>query len=456
MSLSSINPATEECIAEYPPASPDEVQTRLERARTTFHEWCACPHAERAGKLRALAALLRSRSVPLAELATREMGKPILQARAEVEKCAWVCEYYAELAPGFLAPRMESTSARKSYVRFDPLGTLLAIMPWNFPYWQVFRAAVPALAAGNMLVLKHASNVSGVALEIENLFLAAGFPPGAMTTLLIDSTQVEPLIAHPLIHAVTFTGSETIGRKVGMAAGRNLKPSVLELGGSDPFIVLADADIPHAAAMAVRARCQNTGQSCIAAKRFIVVDAAREEFTSLFASRMIALRHGDPLQEQNDLGPLARRDLRETLHSQMCQSMDQGAELLCGGVIPDGRGFFYPPTVLTNVRPGMPAFDEETFGPLAAIIPARDTDEAIHLANQSRFGLGASVWTRQSDAAENLARQIEAGSVFVNQFVQSDPHLPFGGIKHSGYGRELSREGMLEFLNAKTVWIQDV
>lgn len=454
MSLKSINPTSEETFAEHAVLTDEELASRVRQAEACFLDWRGVPIQERAARLQELAARLRANLQPLAELATREMGKPITQARAEVEKCAWVCEYYAEHGPGFLQPRIVPTSATQSYVRYDPLGPLLAIMPWNFPYWQVFRAAAPALLAGNVVLLKHASNVSGAALEIERLFREAGFPEGAFTTLLLESGRLETLIANPLIRAVTLTGGEPAGRAVGAAAGRNLKRSVLELGGSDPFIVLADADLQAAVEAGIRARCQNNGQSCIAAKRFIVEQSILDEFVELFADGMNSQRIGDPLQDSTELGPLARQDLREALHEQVERSLQQGAELVCGGVLPLQRGYFYPPTVLANVQPGMAAFDEETFGPVAAVIAAEDTDSAIALANQSTLGLGASLWTSQLDRAECLAARLEAGSVFINRMVQSDPHLPFGGIKNSGYGRELSQEGIHEFVNAKTVWLQ--
>ncbi len=454
MSLKSINPTTEETFAEYAVLTDKELADRVHQAEICFQNWRAVPIQERAAKLREVAARLRADLQPLAELATREMGKPITQARAEVEKCAWVCEFYAEQGPGFLEPRIVPTAATRSYVRYDPLGPLLAIMPWNFPYWQVFRAAAPALLAGNVVLLKHASNVSGAALEMERLFREVGFPVGAFTTLLLESRRVETLIANPAIRAVTLTGGEPAGREVGSAAGRNLKRSVLELGGSDPFIVLADANLQAAVEAGIRARCQNNGQSCIAAKRFIVERSILDDFLELFAGRMQAQRIGDPLQDSTELGPLARQDLREALHDQVERSLQQGAELVCGGVLPEQRGYFYPPTVLANVKPGMAAFDEETFGPLAVVITAEDTDSAIALANQSTLGLGASLWTSQLDRAECLAARLEAGSVFINRMVQSDPQLPFGGIKNSGYGRELSQEGIHEFVNAKTVWLQ--
>ncbi|REJ88853.1 MAG: NAD-dependent succinate-semialdehyde dehydrogenase [Planctomycetota bacterium] len=454
--MQSINPATEELFEEYPETAHESVDLRLQMAHEAQLSWRKTSFDARVSRLRSLGKLLRAEVDSLADLATNEMGKPIAQSRGEVEKCAWVCDYYAEHAEEFLEPRTEPVEGGRGYVRYDPLGVVLAVMPWNFPYWQVFRAAVPAVAAGNVMALKHASNVSGVSQEIERLFVRADFPAGVFTSLLLSSERTEKLLGDPRIRAVTLTGSERAGKSVAAAAGRELKPSVLELGGSDPFIVLADADVGAVVSQAVQARTQNTGQSCIAAKRFLVEQPILKEFEAAFVDAMSALKVGDPLDEANDLGPLARSDLRETLHDQVSRSCEQGAELLLGGSEPEGTGYYYPPTVLTNVKPGMAAFDEETFGPAAAIVPVGDRTEAIELANQSSFGLGASVWSSDVDAAEALAGQIEAGCVFINSIVKSDPHLPFGGIKRSGYGRELSREGIREFVNVKSVWVDSV
>lgn len=453
MPLESINPATESPIARYDEMSPDDVRERLHRADAAQQAWKHVGFDERADRLRALAEVLRDETDTLARLATEEMGKPLTQAKAEVEKCAIGCEYYAEHAEEFLSSRTEHTPAARSYVRYDPLGVILAIMPWNFPFWQVLRCAAPGVMAGNGIVLKHASNVSGVALAIEESFRKAQFPDDLFTTLLLGSERTEALIEEDAIRAVTLTGSERAGRAVAAAAGKHLKPSVLELGGSDPFIVLADADVGAVAASAVKARTQNNGQSCIAAKRFLVEQSIVKEFEEAFVAEMQALTVGDPLDEQTDIGPLAREDLRDTLHEQVTRSCQEGAKRLCGGEPLEQTGWYYPPTVLTNVRPGMAAFDEETFGPVAAVIAVADQEEAVQLANRSAYGLGASIWSGDAAAAEALAPRIDSGSVFINEMVKSNPNLPFGGVKLSGYGRELSREGLREFVNVKTVWV---
>ena len=448
-----INPATGETVREVPEHGAEEVERRLERARERFAAWHRTPLPERARLLRRAAALLREDRERHARLMTEEMGKPIAAARAEVDKCALACEHYADHAAEYLAPEAVETGARASFVRFDPLGPVLAIMPWNFPFWQVFRFAAPALAAGNVGLLKHASNVPGSALAIEEVFRRAGFPEGAFAALLVSSREVAGLIAHPAVAAVTLTGSEEAGEEVAAAAGRHLKKTVLELGGSDPFVVLADADPEAAAASAAKARTINSGQSCIAAKRFIVEEPVAGRFEAELVRRMEALAVGDPMDERTEVGPLAREDLIEDLHDQVERTVAAGARLACGGRRLEGRGFFYAPTVLTGVAPGMAAFDEETFGPVAAVTRARDREHAVELANRSRFGLGASVWTGDPAAGRELAAAIEAGSVFVNEIVKSDPRLPFGGIKRSGYGRELAAFGIREFVNVKTVWV---
>lgn len=453
MTIQSINPATGHLIEEYPETPPETVDLRLQMSHEAQLVWRDVSFQERTKRLRSLARILREETESLARLAATEMGKPITQARSEVEKCAWVCDYYAGHAGEFLRPRTEPTDGGRSYVRYDPLGVVLAIMPWNFPYWQVFRAAVPAVMAGNVVVLKHASNVCGVSQEIERLFVRAEFPAGILTSVLLSAQRTEELIGHRHIRAVTITGSDRAGRAVAAAAGKELKPSVLELGGSDPFIVLADADPLAVAPQAARARTQNSGQSCIAAKRFLVEQPIVSEFESALVDAMQSLTVGDPLDEQTDVGPLARGDLRDKLQRQVTQSRERGAKLLCGGRPAEGRGSFYPPTVLTNVQPGMAAFDEETFGPVAAVIPVADRNQAIELANRSPYGLGASVWSANADSAERLASRIDAGCVFINAIVKSDPNLPFGGVKQSGYGRELSREGIREFVNVKSVWV---
>ena len=452
--MKAINPASGQPIRDYPEHTTDEVERRLERAAGTFRSWRSTSFDERARPLRRAADALRGGKDHLARLMTEEMGKPIGQAEAEVEKCAWACEHFAEHAERLLAPEAISTDASRSLVRCDPLGPILAVMPWNFPFWQVFRAAAPALMAGNVLVLKHASNVPGCALAIERVFEQAGFPAGAFTTLLVPASVAETIVDHPAIQAVTLTGSEAAGVSLASRAGRALKKTVLELGGSDAFIVLADADPAEAVVQATASRLVNNGQSCIAAKRFIVEEPLAERFESLFAQQMARQRVGDPLDRATELGPLARADLVDELDRQVRGSLKLGAHLATGGTRPSRSGFFYVPTVLTRVRPGMPVFDEETFGPVAAVARARDTEHAIELANRSRYGLGASLWTADAARGEALAAEIDAGMVFVNGPVKSDPRLPFGGIKRSGYGRELAIVGIREFVNLKTVWVK--
>jgi succinate-semialdehyde dehydrogenase / glutarate-semialdehyde dehydrogenase len=430
-----------------------DVDRLVERAHAAHLGWRTVPFATRAAHMRRAAERLRAGKAEFARAMTLEMGKPIVQGEGEVDKCAWVCDFYAEHAQAFLAEQPRSSDGSRSYVRFDPLGVVLAVMPWNFPFWQVFRFAAPALMAGNAGVLKHASNVPRCALAIEQVFRDAGFPAGLFATALVGSSAVAGLIAHPRIAAVTLTGSEPAGRSVAEQAGRELKKTVLELGGSDPFIVLDDADVSVAARTAADARLINSGQSCIAAKRFIAVDAIADEFQEQFAAELRARRVGDPLSRDTQVGPQARVDLRDDLHRQVEATVQQGAKLLLGGEIPAGKGAFYPPTLLVGVEPGMTAFDDETFGPVAAFVRARDEADAIRLANASPFGLGASLWTRDPARADRVAAEIEAGSVFVNGLVKSDPRLPFGGIKHSGYGRELSEYGIREFVNVKTVWM---
>jgi acyl-CoA reductase-like NAD-dependent aldehyde dehydrogenase len=450
----SVDPNTGVAIQAYPETSAAEIDGRLSAAVAAQRLWADLPVERRAESFRKLSAsLIRGRDA-LAALATREMGKPIAQAGAEIEKCARCCAWLAGHAAAILTPQSAATEARSSFVRFDPLGLVLAIMPWNFPYWQVIRAAVPALAAGNGVVLKHASNVPGCALALERAFVHAGFPPGLFTALLIPGSAAEALIDDPRIAAVTLTGSEPAGRSVAARAGAALKKTVLELGGSDPFLVLADADLDLAVREAVRARLQNNGQSCIAAKRFIVERDVADAFERAFADAMSRVAVGDPMDREIEVGPLARADLVDALDRQVQESVAAGAALATGGKRIARPGFFYTPTVLTQVSPGMAAFDEETFGPLATVSRARDMEHALELANLSGFGLGASVWTGNAKRGEALAVRIDAGAVFVNGMVRSDPRLPFGGVKRSGYGRELSAFGIREFVNVKTVWVE--
>ncbi len=450
----STNPATGQVLAEYPAMSPAEIKQAIAAADRAFLHWRGTSFAERATLVRALAGLLRERAGVLALAMAQEMGKPITAGRAEIEKCAWGCEYYADHAEEFLADQLVETDAARSYVTHQPLGVVLAIMPWNFPFWQVLRFAAPTLMAGNVAVLKHAGNVTGCALAIEALFREAGFPHGVFTTLLADGAQARAAIRHPKVRAVSLTGSTLAGRDVARVAGARLKKTVLELGGSDPYLILEDADLAQAAATCAKARLVNSGQSCIAAKRYIVVAPVREEFERLLVAQMAAARMGDPLDPVTEVGPQARHDLRDALHDQVTRSIAKGARLLLGGQVPEGPGAYYPPTVLTSVAKGMPAWGEELFGPLAAVIPARNERAAIRIANDSVFGLGAAVFTMDRDRGEQIAAtELEAGSCFVNTFVRSDPRLPFGGIKESGYGRELGRAGILEFVNQKTVYL---
>ena len=454
MSIESVNPATGEKIRSYPRMSPADVDERVRRVHDAFLRWRSVPMAERAQRLRTVGDVLRSRAKEWGELMAREMGKPVRDGVAEAQKCATCCEYFADHAGPFLAPQLIESDARKSFVTFNPLGVVLAVMPWNFPFWQVFRFAAPALMAGNAAVLKHASNVPGCALAIEQILRESGEPRDLLCTVLIGSEEVEQVIAHPLVRAVTLTGSTPAGRSVAAQAGQHLKKTVLELGGSDAYLVLDDADLEQAAAVSTKARLVNGGQSCIAGKRFIVVEKVRAEFERLFVQKMKAARQGDPLDEQTQIGPLARRDLREGLHKQVQDSIRRGARCLLGGELPSGPGAYYPPTVLTDVAKGMPAYEEELFGPVAAIIPVRDEAQAIATANDSIYGLGAAVLTRDTARAERIAAEgIEAGCVFVNDAVRSDPRLPFGGVKDSGYGRELSAYGIKEFVNIKTVFV---
>jgi succinate-semialdehyde dehydrogenase/glutarate-semialdehyde dehydrogenase len=453
MAIQSINPANEEVLQSFEEHTEAQVDEKLELAMSTFRQWRQEPFARRAELLHEAAKQLRAEVDTLAGLMTDEMGKPIAQAKAEVEKCAWCCDFYADNAERFLGNIDSPSTASKSYVAFDPIGPVLAIMPWNFPFWQVFRFAAPALMAGNVGILKHASNVPQCALAIERVFRQAGLPAGAFQTLLIGGERATKLIGDERIMAVTLTGSEEAGSKVAEAAGRALKKTVLELGGSDPYIVLPDADIEDAVRVAIDARFQNAGQSCIAAKRFIVVDSAATEFEERFAARIRDIIVGDPRDAATKVGPLAKGDLVDTLDEQVRSSAGKGARIAVGGHALERPGYFYAPTLITQMTPEMEVFTEETFGPAAALIRATDADHAIALANRSRFGLGANLWTGDIEKGERYARQIESGSVFINGMVASDPRLPFGGVKHSGYGRELSDFGIREFVNIKTVWI---
>jgi succinate-semialdehyde dehydrogenase/glutarate-semialdehyde dehydrogenase len=454
MAIESTNPTTGEKIASYEETSPEELRAILERADEAFREWRRMSFEDRASLMRRAAAVLRERSKRYAILMAEEMGKPLPQGRAEVEKCAWVCEYYAENANAFLAPEEIPTDASRSFVAFQPLGVVLAVMPWNFPLWQVFRFAAPGLMAGNAGLLKHSSNVMGCALAIESVFHDAGFPEDLFRTLVIGSSRVGEVISAQQVRAVTLTGSGPAGQAVAAAAGAALKKTVLELGGSDPYVILEDADLDAAADTCVASRLINSGQSCIAAKRFIVVEPVRREFEALYVEKMRARTMGDPMVEGVDVGPQARWDLRDELHQQVVRSIERGARRLLGGEVPAGPGAFYPPTVLADVEPGMPAYDEEMFGPVAAIIAAEDEADAVRIANDSAFGLGAAVFTRDVARGERIAaEELEAGACFVNSFVKSDPRLPFGGIKDSGYGRELAAFGIREFVNIKTVWV---
>jgi succinate-semialdehyde dehydrogenase/glutarate-semialdehyde dehydrogenase len=454
MSFTSINPATgeiREIFAEWSESRTREVIKTVHEARLSWQE---TSFARRSEVMNRMAVVLRGNKDHYARLMATEMGKPVSGGRAEIEKCAWVCEFYAEKAEGMLAIEPAESDGSRAYVAFRPLGVILAVMPWNFPFWQVFRFAAPALMAGNVAVLKHSSNVPRCALAVEEAFHEAGFPADVLRTLMISSGQVHAVIENPHVRAITLTGSDHAGRQVAAAAGRMLKKAVIELGGSDPFIVLADADMDEAAHAGAKARCYNSGQSCVAAKRFIVQDAVYDGFMARFKHAMASLIVGDPLLEDTQVGPQAREDLVIELQEQVEASVAKGAKVELGGKRMIGKGYFYPPTILTGVKPGMPAYHEELFGPVAAVIRVRDEEEAIAVANDSPFGLGGSVWTRDTQRGEWIAARIEAGSVSVNGRVKSDPRLPFGGIKGSGYGRELSHYGIKEFVNIQTVWIK--
>lgn len=451
--ITSINPTTGQPIQSHDLQDDRAVDAALEAAASAQRAWRLVPISERVQLLTRMAKVLRADKARYAEMITREMGKPIAESEAEIEKCAYNCDFYAEHAPQYLADEPVPSNATESVVEFDPLGVVLAIMPWNYPFWQYFRFAAPALAAGNGAILKHANNVPECALAVQEVMEKASAPEGLTATLLIDNSKVRAIIEDDRIAAVTLTGSTEVGAIVASQAGKALKKQVLELGGSDPFIVLADADLEAAADTAVKARFINVGQSCVNAKRFIVEDAVADRFVELFVEKARRLKIGDPMERDTNIGPMARGNLMATLHDQVQRSVAEGAELKLGGEPVDRDGFYYPPTVLDRVRPGMVAFVEETFGPVAAIIRARDAEDAIAMANDSEYGLGCALWSGDLARARDLARRIDAGAVFINGMTASDPRYPFGGIKRSGYGRELGVYGIREFVNIKTVWI---
>jgi succinate-semialdehyde dehydrogenase/glutarate-semialdehyde dehydrogenase len=454
MSFTSVNPATGKEINRYASHSPDEVEIRLERAESAFAINRERSFETRARRLEQAADLLEDQADEYGALMTREMGKPIDQAQAEAEKCAWVCRYYAEQAADFLADEPVETDAQESYVAYEPLGPVMAIMPWNFPFWQLFRFGAPALMAGNSVLLKHASNVTGCALAMEELLQEAGFEDHEFQTLLIDEETVGDVLADRRVRAATLTGSVGAGKAVAQQAAAQVKPTVLELGGSDPFIVCDDADLDAAVSVGCTARMQNNGQSCIAAKRFIVERSVADDFTERFIEQVESLNVGDPTDPHTDIGPMARKDLRDEVHDQVKRAIGDGAVAAAGGHTLELDGFYYAPTVLTDVMPGTVAFEEEIFGPVASVVVADDAEHAVALANDTRFGLGGSVFTEDRTKGEQVARELEVGCAFVNEMTKSDPRLPFGGIKDSGYGRELSHHGIREFVNTKTVWIE--
>ena len=452
--LKSIDPATGRELATFPELDEAGIEAAVAKAWATRHGWRDAGMEVRAAMLRSVAGVLRADKQRFAALLTSEMGKPIVEAEAEVEKCAWTAAWMSDNAARLLADEPTESTDSESYVRFQPLGVVLAVMPWNFPFWQAFRAGLPALAAGNVMLLKHSSNVPQSALAIEEVFREAGVPEGVFQTLMIGPGAVERIVTDRRVAGVTLTGSEGAGSLVAAAAGKALKKSVLELGGSDPFIVLGDADLATAATVACRARNQNNGQSCIAAKRFIVEEAVADEFEELFTKAVAALKVGNPMDRGNQVGPLARADLVDELERQVTESVRLGARTLTGGKrLNDGGGYYFQPTVLTNVRPGMPAYHEETFGPVAAVIRVKDAEDALRVANDTDFGLGSNIWTKDVERAKKLAERIEAGLVFINGMVASDARLPFGGVKRSGYGRELGSYGIKEFVNIQTVWV---
>jgi len=454
MKYQTLNPSTEEVVETFEFATSLEVEDALEASRRAFHDWRRKSFEQRAALMMNAAELLEQQAGKLAVVMATEMGKPLAEGEAEAKKCAWVCRYYAEEAEGFLRDDARTSDGSESWVRYDPLGSILAVMPWNFPFWQFYRFAAPALMAGNAVILKHARCTPRCALEIERLMLEAGFAEGLVRSLFLHKEQVASVIGDDRVRGVTLTGSTVAGSQVASTGGRHLKTMVMELGGSDPFVVADDADLEEAVRVGVVARCQNTGQSCIAAKRFIVHRSLFDDFARGFVEGMEARTVGDPTAPGVDIGPLAGRDAREGLARQVADSLAAGARALCGGTVPERKGFFYPPTALVDIPERSPAATEELFGPVAVLLPFDDDMEAVCMANATEFGLGASVWTRDPARARRFAAEIEAGAVFVNGMVKSDPRLPFGGVKASGFGRELSREGILEFVNQKTVWVK--
>jgi succinate-semialdehyde dehydrogenase/glutarate-semialdehyde dehydrogenase len=454
MAIATINPATGKTLKVFEPLSDSQIDRKIERATQTFREFSRLSFPQRGQMMLKAAELLEAEKKELAQLMTTEMGKTFRSAVDEAVKCAWACRYYAENAERFLADEVIATTASRSYVHYQPLGIILVVMPWNYPFWQVFRFIAPGLMAGNVGLLKHASNVPQCALKVEELLLRAGFPEGAFQTLLIGSDKVDGILGDPRIAAATLTGSEDAGIKVGAGAAQRVKKVVLELGGSDPFIVMPSANLDDAVASAVKARTLNNGQSCIAAKRFIVAEPISEQFEREFVKHMEALKMGDPFDEKTDIGPLATADAVTSLHADVEKTVAAGARILTGGKPAQQPGYFYLPTVLTNVPRNSPAYSEELFGPVASLFRVKDVSEAIRIANDTRFGLGASAWTNDKAEQDRFISELDAGMVFINQMVASDPRVPFGGVKRSGYGRELSMCGIREFMNVKTVWVK--
>ncbi len=452
--MKSINPYTRKLIAEYPELDVNQAYNLIEKSNNAFLGWRNISYSRRGVYFQKLADLLRNKKRELAEVITAEMGKIISESEAEIEKCAWLCDYYAENSERLLSPRFYETDAATSYVRFDPVGVIYGIMPWNFPFWQVLRAAVPTIMAGNTFLLKHAPNVQGCAVAIESLFNEAGFPENIFVNLPIDIAVSDRVIANTMVQGVTLTGSRRAGQAVAAIAGKHLKKTVMELGGSDPYIVLADAEFNESCKTGVCSRMLNGGQVCIAAKRFIVVEEILDKFIEEQKALLENMWLGNPMDEGVDMGPMARPDLLANIEKQVDESLKKGAQLLTGGSRLDDESWFYKPTLITNVKKGMPVYQEETFGPVSVVIPAKNPEDAVRIANDSIYGLGASLWTKDLDLAEHLAAKIEAGAVFINGMTKSDPRLPFGGTKQSGYGRELGDYGIKEFTNIKTVWIK--